>query len=172
MWQYRQKMKNDVFWDVTPGSPIEFHRRFGETYCLYLQSKLCRLLESCWLLSWLTLRTRNECSEFLRNIGEYLPDYTASLARKCYCALSSQWESKIFRPCPGGCMYVCMYIAGEGPKRPQHRDHLWSIGLPRRLVAGFPPRRPRFDPKSGHGESVVGKVALGRIFAEYFCFLF
>jgi hypothetical protein len=20
-------------------------------------------------------------------------------------------------------MYVCMYIAGEGPKRPQHRDH-------------------------------------------------
>jgi hypothetical protein len=26
-------------------------------------------------------------------------------------------------------MYVCMYIAGEGPKRPQHRDHPWSIVL-------------------------------------------
>jgi hypothetical protein len=25
--------------------------------------------------------------------------------------------------------YVCMYIAGEGPKRPQHRDHPWSIVL-------------------------------------------
>jgi hypothetical protein len=26
-----------------------------------------------------------------------------------------------------GC--VCMYIAGEGLKRPQHRDHPWSIVL-------------------------------------------
>jgi hypothetical protein len=25
--------------------------------------------------------------------------------------------------------YVCMYIAGEGLKRPQHRDHPWSIVL-------------------------------------------
>jgi hypothetical protein len=24
-------------------------------------------------------------------------------------------------------MYVCMYIVGEGLKRPQHRDHPWSI---------------------------------------------
>jgi hypothetical protein len=25
--------------------------------------------------------------------------------------------------------YLCMYIVGEGLKRPQHRDHPWSIVL-------------------------------------------
>jgi hypothetical protein len=25
---------------------------------------------------------------------------------------------------------LCMYVVGEGLKRPQHRDHLWSIVLP------------------------------------------
>jgi hypothetical protein len=36
----------------------------------------------------------------------------------------------------------------------------------RRLVAGFPQRRPR----SGHVGFVVDKVALGKVFSEYFCF--
>jgi hypothetical protein len=40
----------------------------------------------------------------------------------------------------------------------------------RRLVAGFPPRLPRFDPRSGHVGFVVDKVALGQVFSEYFCF--
>jgi hypothetical protein len=30
------------------------------------------------------------------------------------------------------------------------------------LVAGFPPLRPEFEPKSGHVGFVVDKVALGR----------
>jgi Zn-dependent M28 family amino/carboxypeptidase len=30
-----------------------------------------------------------------------------------------------------------------------------------------PPRRPRFDPRSGHVRFVVGKVALGQIFSQY-----
>jgi hypothetical protein len=38
------------------------------------------------------------------------------------------------------------------------------------LVAGFPPRRPGFDPVSGQVGFVVDKVALGRIFSEYFGF--
>jgi hypothetical protein len=40
----------------------------------------------------------------------------------------------------------------------------------RRLVAGFPPRWPRFEPRSGHVGCVVDKVALGLVFSEYFCF--
>jgi hypothetical protein len=40
----------------------------------------------------------------------------------------------------------------------------------RRLVAGFLPRRPGFDPGSGQVESVVDKVALGQVFSEYFGF--
>jgi hypothetical protein len=36
------------------------------------------------------------------------------------------------------------------------------------LVAGFPPRRPGFDPGSGHVGFVVDKVALGQVFSEYF----
>jgi hypothetical protein len=38
----------------------------------------------------------------------------------------------------------------------------------RRLVAGLPPRRPRFDPSSGHVGFVVDIVALGQVFSEYF----
>jgi hypothetical protein len=41
----------------------------------------------------------------------------------------------------------------------------------KRLVAGFPPRRPGFDPRSDHvGLVVVDKVALGQVFSEYFGF--
>jgi hypothetical protein len=40
----------------------------------------------------------------------------------------------------------------------------------RRLVAGFPPRRPGFDPRSGLVGFVVDKVALRQVFSEYFGF--
>jgi hypothetical protein len=40
----------------------------------------------------------------------------------------------------------------------------------KRLVAGFPLRRPGFDPGSGQVGFVVDKVALGRVFSEYFGF--
>jgi hypothetical protein len=40
----------------------------------------------------------------------------------------------------------------------------------RRLVAGFPPRRPGFEPGSDHSGFVVDKVALGQVFSEYFGF--
>jgi hypothetical protein len=38
------------------------------------------------------------------------------------------------------------------------------------LVAGFPPRRPEFEPTSGHVGFVVDKVILGQVFSEYFGF--
>jgi hypothetical protein len=37
-------------------------------------------------------------------------------------------------------------------------------------VAGFPPRRPGLDLRSGHVGFVVDKVALGQVFSEYFGF--
>jgi hypothetical protein len=37
-------------------------------------------------------------------------------------------------------------------------------------VAGFPPRRTGFEPRSGHVGFVVDKVALGQVFSEYFGF--
>jgi hypothetical protein len=40
----------------------------------------------------------------------------------------------------------------------------------KRLVAGFPLRRPGFDPGSGHVGFVVDKVAPGQVFSEYFDF--
>jgi hypothetical protein len=39
-----------------------------------------------------------------------------------------------------------------------------------RLVTGFPPRRPRFDPRSRHVGFVVDKVALWQVFTECFGF--
>jgi hypothetical protein len=40
----------------------------------------------------------------------------------------------------------------------------------RRLVAGFPLRRPGFEPVLGNVKFVVEKVALQQVFSEYFCF--
>jgi hypothetical protein len=50
--------------------------------------------------------------------------------------------------------------------------HYSSLALPylRRLVAGFPPRRSRLDPRSSHVGFVVDKVALGQVFCEHFGF--
>jgi hypothetical protein len=39
-----------------------------------------------------------------------------------------------------------------------------------RLVAGFPPRRPGLDPRSGHEGCVVDKVALGQVSSQFFGF--
>jgi hypothetical protein len=38
------------------------------------------------------------------------------------------------------------------------------------LVAGFPPQRPRFEPRSDNVRFVVDKVALGQVFSKYFRF--
>jgi hypothetical protein len=38
------------------------------------------------------------------------------------------------------------------------------------LLAGFPPRRPGFESRSGHVGFVVGKMALGKFFYEYLGF--
>jgi hypothetical protein len=43
------------------------------------------------------------------------------------------------------------------------------LGRPRHS-SGFPPRRPGFEPRSGHVEFVVDKVAVGQVFSEYFGF--
>jgi hypothetical protein len=40
----------------------------------------------------------------------------------------------------------------------------------KRVVAGFPPRRPGLAPESGQVGFVVGKVALGQVFSEYLGF--
>jgi hypothetical protein len=41
----------------------------------------------------------------------------------------------------------------------------------RLIVVGIPPRRPVFEPRSRHAVFVLGKVALGHVFSEYFGFL-
>jgi hypothetical protein len=42
----------------------------------------------------------------------------------------------------------------------------------RRLVAGFPSRRPGFKPGSDHMGFVVDKAAVGQVFYDYFCFTY
>jgi hypothetical protein len=50
-------MKNTVFWDMTPCSPVVVHRRFGRTYCMHFQDRIlsleikqfCFLITSYWL---------------------------------------------------------------------------------------------------------------------------
>jgi hypothetical protein len=45
----------------------------------------------------------------------------------------------------------------------------WAVPQLKRLVTGFPPRRPGFASWQ-HGGFVVDKAALGQVFAEYFGF--
>jgi hypothetical protein len=48
--------------------------------------------------------------------------------------------------------------------------HVKAAPWLKRLVAGFPPKQPGFDPGSGQLGFVVDKVALGKVFYEYFGF--
>jgi hypothetical protein len=48
--------------------------------------------------------------------------------------------------------------------------HRQAVPRLRRLVAGFTPRRPGFEPGSGHVGFMVDKVALGQVFSENFGF--
>jgi hypothetical protein len=45
-----------------------------------------------------------------------------------------------------------------------------AVKLLGRLVAGFPQRWPRFQPRSGRVGFVMDKAALGKVFSEYFGF--
>jgi hypothetical protein len=47
---------------------------------------------------------------------------------------------------------------------------LMAVQYFKQLVAGFPPRRPGFEPGSSHVIFVADKVALGQVFSEYFGF--
>jgi hypothetical protein len=77
------------------------------------------------------------------------------------------------------CNERCITITSEDiPERP-NRDGMTIIDKMLALnlavpwlwrLVNFPPRRPRFVPKSGHVGSVVDKVALGQVFSEYFSF--
>jgi hypothetical protein len=42
-----------------------------------------------------------------------------------------------------------------------------AVPLLKGLVPGILPRRPGFDPRSGHVGFVVDKVTLGQVFSEY-----
>jgi hypothetical protein len=53
-----------------------------------------------------------------------------------------------------------------------HLGFCFLLGLPlghalRRLVVGFPPRRPGFEPRSDHVGFAVEKAALGQVFSYY-----
>jgi hypothetical protein len=49
VWDYRKSIlyeddieltkKSTIYWDMTPCSPVEIHRRFGETYCIHFQCR-------------------------------------------------------------------------------------------------------------------------------------
>jgi hypothetical protein len=45
-----------------------------------------------------------------------------------------------------------------------------AVPFLRRLVAGFRPLRPRFEPETSYVGFVVDKVSLGQVFSEYFGF--
>jgi hypothetical protein len=69
-------------------------------------------------------------------------------------------------------------VLGEGMsnqnKYPRHIHWLAPLlqgrAIAETLAAGFIPRRPGFEPRSGHVGLLVDKVALGQVFSEYIGF--
>jgi hypothetical protein len=53
--KWSDKMKNTVFWDITPFSPLKVTRCFGETYRLHLQGRRISRAEFCLDLLWFCL---------------------------------------------------------------------------------------------------------------------
>jgi hypothetical protein len=43
-------MKSTIFWDITPGSPLNINRRFGGTYRLHLQDLFAACFHAGFLL--------------------------------------------------------------------------------------------------------------------------
>jgi hypothetical protein len=60
-----QNLKNIIFWDITPCSPLSFNRRFGETYRLHLQGRII----ACWFLLNFFFDPEDGGDMFLRNVG-------------------------------------------------------------------------------------------------------
>jgi hypothetical protein len=71
--------KSTVFWDITPCSPLEANRRFGETYHLHVLSPAFKLI-SC--SAYLTLKMKPTCSsetsvDFQQTTRRYTPENSA-----------------------------------------------------------------------------------------------
>jgi hypothetical protein len=79
-------MKNTIFWDITPCSPLEVNRRFGETYRLHLQGRKISQRETS-LKAGGKLEDGDEM--FLRNGGWLSTDYTALYPRRWYSLIQS-----------------------------------------------------------------------------------
>jgi hypothetical protein len=78
------------------------------------------------------------------------------------------WKGKSSLSSPPRPVYYTAYRApcslGIGAFHPERRDNHFH------LLLRFPPRRPGFEPGSGHVGFVVNKVAQGQVFSEYFAF--
>jgi hypothetical protein len=92
------EQRSTVVWDVTPFSPVGLHRRFGGTYCLYLQGQtvsqassqqdagskqsdrycrwICIGLHRVSMLPASCFNPEDGSGIFLRSVGELIPDYT------------------------------------------------------------------------------------------------
>jgi hypothetical protein len=97
-----QEIKNNVFSDVTPCSLVEVYRRFeGPSVMFYFEEKVQqgnkeeanRIYEQFVCLLVLLFDSEEGGSAFLRNVGNFLPDYTASRPRRYYLSQSLPPES-------------------------------------------------------------------------------
>jgi hypothetical protein len=102
--------------------------------------------EGKWTSSWALRNKYRNIHKREQNIDFYHSSYPC------------QWSVKIFHVSKSDVLF-----------------HNWNyavIAVPylRHLVTDFPPRRPRFEPRSGHVGFVVEKMVLRQVFSEYFGF--
>jgi hypothetical protein len=138
--------KNTLILDVTPCSLIDIYRRFGRTYSLSLQGWRINHT-ACLLLTWSALRPWR-WRQFLRNVCKQTArNHVAEDITLHYFVCCSRTHLGLMS---GYCSHSECHA--------------------RRLVTGFPPWRPGFEPGSGNVGFMVDKVAPGQVFSEYFGF--
>jgi hypothetical protein len=80
-------MKSTIFWDVKPCGDVNCRRRFGGTYCL-----IFKVEEETSFLLGLLFDVENRGSTFFRNVGELIPDFSASRHTKCRPLVINLWS--------------------------------------------------------------------------------
>jgi hypothetical protein len=84
-------LKSIIFWDMTRCSPLSINRCFGGTYRLYLQGRRNRFRKLA------SKQVADGGDKFLRNVGWYSTDYTASYPRRWYSSKPPLWKPQILQ---------------------------------------------------------------------------
>jgi hypothetical protein len=82
-------MKGSVFWDITPCSPLEANKRFGETWCLHLRDR--RVFQASNMTCGINLLP----AEAIPPLNNILIFYNMTVVSPCYTCPTKKMKIRI-----------------------------------------------------------------------------